>query len=107
MPRAVYSTRFLRFGGEGPVSQIYTVPDGYVAVVRSATLFIDGSAGGNGELYVEDPTTWLIAVTASPEGAQLYQWNGHAVLSAGEVLAGDASASTASSLIASGYLLSE
>jgi hypothetical protein len=106
VPRAVYSTRFLRIGARGASSSTYVVPTGFVAVVRDVAVLLEGDATSNAELFVEAPSTWIGYWAPAATGTHTYQWIGRQVIEAGETLAGDCSGTTWASLWASGYLLS-
>jgi hypothetical protein len=102
--RTVYSTRFaaLTLAPSGSLSAIYTVPSGFVAVLRD----IDGivTSGGAGQLFLGMGATWwfempLLAATSG------FQWRGRQVFLAGETISAQTVTATVQMHV-TGYLLS-
>lgn len=102
-----YSTRFAAGEGTGSGAVVYTVPAGYVAVIRDIELL---SGSGTTDEVVIDATVpgplnvviWLHIFGAAFAWAQ---WAGRAVLNAGDEISVTAPADGSTYLI-SGYLLS-
>lgn len=86
---------------------LYTVPAGYVAVVRDIEAWNFG--GETDQLFTTAnvPGPLAVAVWVTPEVApnEWAQWKGRAVFNAGDILQAQASSSSWS-LFISGYLLS-
>lgn len=103
----VYSTKFAAGVGTGSTEDVYTVPAGYVAVVRDIEV-ISGSGASDvlvfecvspGPLHV---VIWVLYST----GANVWgQWRGRVVLVSGDAISALAPADGSTYLI-SGYLLS-
>ena len=99
---AVYSTRFLAWAAdESPPA--YTVPDGYVAVVRDLDVWSGGGAMINWQLAVNEIAKFAAGQFTIESLAQTAQWRGRQVLNAGEFLV--FSSDGALDGMISGYLL--
>lgn len=105
MPRAVYSTRFLAFSTTSTEEETYTVPSGFVAVLRDVDVYHQGGAADGWSVQLVDPLCYLM--TGGDTGsAGLAQWSGRQIFNAGEQLQGTLySAGDLASMMASGYLL--
>jgi hypothetical protein len=103
----VYSTRFVSVAPAAANATYYTVPAGYVAVVRTMTFGWAEPARSNGILNVllaqAGQRIWSFAVTTATVGSQL--WVGHLVLPAGEQLRAQYTGTPGQWLTISGYLL--
>lgn len=102
----VYSVRFFEDVGLSPGSYLaYTVPDGYVAILRDIDAY--SSAGvSDAEIYVEGhlgQTIFYGNVAATSKSNA--QWRGRQVLQAGETITITVGASTDWDVTISGYLL--
>lgn len=106
MARAVYSTQFLAASTNDSQSFDYTVPDGYVAVVRDLQVRLDEQSSGACYVYITPSDATILQVTSGSEGGAQKQWSGGVVLNAGDVLVALFSTSAFASVVASGYLLS-
>lgn len=106
MPRAVYSTRFLATAGDPIATVEYTVPDGFVAVVRDVTGYaVNGGTGGiTVWLSIEGWVLWHLP--APPSVPTTYTQSMRVVLQAGETLTAQGGYTATSSVLVSGYLLS-
>lgn len=105
MARAVYSTRFLDIEGASSPTATYTVPPGFVAVVRDVTASVIGADGSGLSSRTVDPAFYLwIWEPASGVTAAMSQ-SMRVVLNAGEQLRADGLTAAFSSVAISGYLL--
>ena len=104
MARPLYSTRFLAPSGAGNQTVDYTVPAGYIAIVRDVTAYLGGDTVEVAQCYLTDPQCVLLSANGSTDGAGVRQWTGRQVLEAGEVLQALILTTVFTSLIASGYL---
>ena len=98
MARPLYSTRFLATSGAGNQTVDYTVPAGYIAIVRDVTAYLGGDTVEVAQCYLTDPQCVLLSANGSTDGAGVRQWTGRQVLEA-LILT-----TVFTSLIASGYL---
>lgn len=81
----VYSTRFLAWAAtETPPA--YTVPDGYVAVVRDIDVYSGGGAMINWVCSVNEIAHFAAGQFTIEALAQTAQWRGRQILNAGEFL---------------------
>lgn len=104
MARAVYSTRFLASPAPD-FPPTYTVPAGYVAVVRDIEIYCaPGEGGDHCTVLLVDPPC-IIFDAGSLTAGQTVHWGGRQVLNAGESLTVDSGLSEPSSVLISGYLL--
>lgn len=101
----LYSTQFAAVQGLVASSHTYTVPAGFIAIVRDIDAFADTS-GTSTFLVARGPASnvffyaeFLLATTSSKE------WRGRQVLNTGETLVLQAGPA-AVDVMASGYLLS-
>lgn len=98
----VYSTRFLAWAAdESPPA--YTVPAGYVAVVRDADIYSGGGEETNWVLSVNEIAHFAAGQFNILALAQTAQWRGRQVLNPGEFLVFASDGSTDG--MVSGYLL--
>jgi hypothetical protein len=108
MAGVVYSTRFVNVAPATANTVYYTVPAGFVAVVRTMTFGYAEPARANGVMTVlmsaANSRIWTVLATASTVGSA--QWNGRLVLPAGETLRASYTGTTGQWLTISGYLLS-
>lgn len=104
MARAVYSTQFLAdYPWGSDVS--FTVPAGYIAIVRSIDLFQGGGSGGHElQVYLGYSSAVVFNVPSSAAGAS-YHWEGRQVLEQGDELIATNPSAGPASVLASGYLL--
>lgn len=105
MARAVYSTRFLASSGTGTQEPTYTVPDGFVAVIRDIDGIVPDIAGSVVQCGLVDPQALFVDENYASNGGKHVQWQGRQVAYAGEQLAGLIIGAAFGSLCASGYLL--
>lgn len=103
----IYSKQFATgvLPGIGP-TVVYTVPAGYIAVLRSIDTFVNvgGTAPCSFGLNGAPPCIFAIPPVSIPGGA-ISLWRGYQVLNSGDALDMNASFPNTSYLI-SGYLLS-
>lgn len=89
MARTLYSTQFIRGVVSSPSTLTYVVPTGYVAVVRDIMLWNGGTEGlGLQGCEVYDDSFAVIFGVFYPVAcvANPYNWEGRAVMNAGETL---------------------
>ncbi len=100
----VYSTQFLTWSN--PTSGVlYTVPAGYVAVVRDMDVWWDGETDeGSLIASIHNVCTFMVFYGA-PSVASAFQWRGRVVINPGEKLELFPSVGNWSG-VACGYLLS-
>lgn len=106
MAQPVYSTQFCKGSVSGSPVVLYTVPSGYIAVLRSIAAY---NNTGSSQSVLLSP-----GVSGSSEGAfakddslasgDVFQWEGRQVLNAGEQLI-VAFPNATLAVMASGYLL--
>jgi hypothetical protein len=104
--RAVYSTRFVEIPFGAPASASYTVPAGYIAVVRDIDVRFSGGTGGPMVVQVADPNVILAVLNSGDAITGMAQWQGRTVCNEGEVLEALNLGSVDASCAVSGYLLS-
>jgi hypothetical protein len=108
MAGVVYSTRFVSVAPAATNTLYYTVPTGFVAVVRTMTFGYAEPARAAGVLSVvlapANSRVWVVLVTASSAGSAV--WEGRLVLPAGEQLRASYTGTPGQWLTISGYLLS-
>jgi hypothetical protein len=108
MAGVVYSTRFVSVAPAATNTLYYTVPTGFVAVVRSMTFGYAEPARANGVMTVllapANSRVWVVLATASTAGSAV--WEGRLVLPAGETLRAAYTGTPGQWLTISGYLLS-
>jgi hypothetical protein len=102
-----YSTRFFAEAISAEVNPAYTVPSGFVAVLRDLELYNETGDTDtlNCELTIPGPLNVIMYSAAEVPTYQSVQWRGRVVLNAGDVLwfyAGH----YPWQVVASGYLLS-
>lgn len=105
MARAVYSTRFLAVAGGADASETYTVPAGFIAVVRDIDVTLSGDASALAQVALESPNLVFAYIPASGTASESWQWQGRQVCNEGETLAAVLSTDTFGSIAVSGYLL--
>ena len=113
MPRPVYSTNFLAPNVQTTGIPSYTVPSGYVASLRGATIYKSVAATATSVyMAITDPTgtfntiVWIANLT-SVTAVQSEVWNGMVVAPAGaKIIFGRLSAAGSWYCTASGFLLS-
>lgn len=98
----IYSTRFCDVTISAGTTPLYTVPTGFVAVIREVLLLIADS-GARAQLIRSGGGANIILHTAAAAN-EYTQWDMRAVLNAGDVLDGAIVTGTAGFFI-SGYLL--
>lgn len=108
MAGVVYSTRFVNVSPASTNTVYYTVPAGFVAVVRCMTFGFSEGARINGIatvlLSAANSRIWTSSVTAATTGSAV--WEGRLVLPAGETIRAAYTGSAGQWLTISGYLLS-
>lgn len=107
MPRPVYSTRFISDLFPAGETDAYTVPEGFIAVLRDVDCYVN-PGGGNPQIGTT-ATGGGLSIVATPEvggSNQICRWRGRQVFLAGEVLS-VYNLTASFYLIASGYLLAE
>lgn len=105
---SVYSTQIAASRTDGTSSlALYTVPAGYVAVLRDVALTATSTTDlGPVTLYIVTGTQSVTVFgLASLGGRETHQWTGRQVLNAGDVLRATAGGALTDWLV-SGYLLS-
>jgi len=104
---SVYSTRFVNAQLTGTNTTYFTVPAGYVAVVRTMTAGWSAPANGQGIVQVllngANSYVWVAPIGASEIASAL--WNGRLVLPAGEIIRAANTGTATVRLTVSGYLL--
>lgn len=107
MASFVYSTRFVKSALTNTNVTYYTVPTGYVAVVRTMTVAWTALARSAGVFQIllngANSWVWVGAIGASEQSSAV--WNGRLVLPAGELIRAAATATGTIHFTASGYLL--
>jgi hypothetical protein len=100
----VYSTRLLQEHELGALTT-YTVPDGFIAIVRDIDVFFTTLAAG--AVQVENPAGGIFAYFAAPVGNSIcIPWRGRQVLEPGDEIGVVASMDFGTAdLMMSGYLL--
>jgi hypothetical protein len=83
-----YSTPFFTGTATSELQTLYTVPDGYVAVVRDVSFFAAGAAIDNVYLVVVNPgpLSAVIAAVGNLAANAGAHWEGRQVLAAGGLL---------------------
>jgi hypothetical protein len=105
----VYSTRFLFGESETGVDVSYTVPAGFVAVLRDVSVSQVGDGAGNlTELIVNPPSGdgLVIVFLATNDAGTSVHYECRVVLEAGDTLLAASEGPTSCHVIGSGYLLS-
>lgn len=105
--RAVYSTRFFlgTVGATDPLTTVYTVEDGFVAVVRCITLFAPSGSGGHTGIWAGPAASPLVIAWPSVSANAGVILDLRVVLSAGEVVATKGTNVGSNIVSISGYLL--
>lgn len=108
MPSSVYSTRFVKSALTNANVTYYTVPAGFVAVVRTMTAAwtTTGTTGGVVQVLLNGANSWVWVVKTPAPDSDSALWDGRLVLPAGELIRAAATASGTIHLTVSGYLLS-
>jgi len=105
--QTVYSTRFVKAALTASNTTYYTVPTGYVAVVRTMTLAWSSLArtGGVGQVLLNGANSfvWIVPIAGSELASA--NWDGRLVLPAGELIRAATTATGVVHLTVSGYLL--
>lgn len=108
MAGVVYSTQFCAVLSTSTLTAVYTVPAGFVAVVRTMTYAWSSLARTAGIAQVLNGNNagrvWVVHIAASEQSSDL--WNGRLVLPAGDKLQVNTTATGTVFFTASGYLLS-
>jgi hypothetical protein len=102
--RPVYSTRFIAEANAG-LHGTYTVPPGYLAIVRDITLWCDSPQAGWGLVSCIASLGVVIFATPFDHDNTSYSWQGRAVVNELEEISCDSSTGLIYSAIVSGYLL--
>lgn len=105
MARSVYSTRLIIANASVSASGSYTVPEGFVAVVRDFEMYC--AAGSTAPYAYLEITGAVNAVFAYVKGDSpgTAQWTGRQVLEPGEELLAQGNSESTQTLLVSGYLL--
>jgi len=100
--RPVYSTRFLAWAAE-TTPPAYTVPTGYLAIVRDVSVTTAGGSITNFRAAINDVAGYAAGAFTDEALPQQFHWEGRVVAEPGELLtfAGD----SATDGVISGYLL--
>lgn len=108
MAQPVYSVRFVKTLLTSANTTYYTVPVGFVAVVRCMTLawVTLAKVAGVGQVLLNGANSfvWIQGMDASQSSSAV--WDGRLVLPAGEIIRAAATAAGQVHFTASGYLLS-
>lgn len=99
---SIYSSRFLGWSAS-MIPPPYTVPTGFVAVVRDLDVYSGGGAMINWELYVDSFAKFAAGQFTVESIAQVAQWRGRQVLYPGQILVFQSDGPTDG--LVSGYLL--
>lgn len=83
---SVYSTRFIGFAAD-ETPPVFTVPAGYVAVVRDIDVVSGGGAMINWQCSIVEGGKFAVGQFTVESLAQHQEWRGRVVLLAGEHLA--------------------
>lgn len=102
-----YSTRFAAVTLSAAAPALYTVPEGYTAVIRDMELTNQTGAPVSFavDVTVPGPLTATMYYNGAFPAASWVQWTGRVVLNAGDILGASAGAYPVG-LVVSGYLLS-
>jgi hypothetical protein len=104
--RAVYSTPFgfVPFATT-PFTFHYTVPDGFVAVLRDIDVYLSNTNSSQRGVGFEGRSALFWAITLGGFASGSFQWRGRQVLDPGETIDCIAPAGVQGSGLVSGYLL--
>lgn len=107
MASSIYSTRFVKSALTNANVTYYTVPAGYVAVVRTMTAAwtTTGTTAGVVQVLLNGANSWVWVVPTAAPDSNSALWNGRLVLPAGELVRAAATAAGSVFLTVSGYLL--
>jgi hypothetical protein len=101
-----YSTQFAASSPTGPGGfPLYTVPAGYVAVVRD--LEVGSASAVTGFFSIQGGPGFAAFNITQSSGDISFQWQGRVVLNAGETLEFIGNTAAQYSVIASGFLLQQ
>jgi len=100
----IYSTRFAIGAVTAAVANVYTVPAGFVAVVRCLSLVVNVT-GATANVRTTAGAGQIFAFTSTVPG-QWAGWDGRQVVNAGETITVTASTGSTCDYFISGYLLS-
>ncbi len=105
---STYSIRLGALTLVNAVTVMYTVPAGFVVVLRNMTIGWSVGAGAGGQATVQlggsNSRIWVRTIVESTLGSDL--WEGRVVMPAGESLRASLTGTGAAYFTASGYLLS-
>lgn len=105
MARNVYSHLFFEAAGS-PINESYTVPDGYVAVIRDiCAIAVPNDAGATFDIGVTPSGTAIFFYQGPGQGLYVHQ-ELRAVVNTGDTIVLTATAETTVQVRVSGYLLS-
>lgn len=104
MALPVYSTRFL-YTANIVSAPSYTVPEGFVAVVRDLDASCPSPVTGYYVYLVNTTRSYIIAISTFPSDNNSAQWRGRQVIPAGESIALNGNPPTGATATVSGYLL--
>jgi hypothetical protein len=101
----VYSTRFFAGAVTSITSVIYTVPAGYIAVIRDITATMFSTAAGDVLILgINPPGVYNVGFKTYGTNYQPAHWDGRMVLNPGDELLANTNA-TSANVVVSGYLL--
>lgn len=108
MAQPLYSVRFVKTILTAANTTYYTVPVGFVAVLRCMTLAWAALArtAGTGDISLNGANAWIWRQSIGASEISSALWEGRVVLPAGEIIRASTSATGVVHFTASGYLLS-
>ena len=104
MSRPVYSTRFIA-GFAPSVAGSYTVPAGFVAIVRDIDAWHEAGGSGSDYLYASVVSLGGAFFYETFAASQWISWRGRQVINPGEELVVQGNSTVNQSVMVSGYLL--
>jgi len=105
MPSSVYSARFIATAGDPMPTATYTVPEGYVAVVRDVRGLVGSATSGNVTVTVAGTYGFIYVADAVSGQNVLVAEEMRVVVNAGETISAQSSTDALANLLVSGYLL--
>lgn len=105
MPRAVYSTRFILAEGDPMPTVTYTVPAGFVAVVRDIRGLVGAASSGNVTVTLAGGLNFIYVADAVDGQNVLYAEELRAVANEGEEIVATSGTGGLANVVVSGYLL--
>jgi hypothetical protein len=101
----VYSTRFIALDASAAENAYYTVPDGYVAVIRDVTCYVSPGAGNSCYVGLITPLAGILNVGGQADAIVTETLQCRVVLNAGDEIQATVIADEGCSILVSGYLL--